>query len=161
MRLHSQVFWRATHCLSNRMGCLGTSMGCPLTKNSIECNPVLLLEDSLGDKRGPGVTQSPPYWGTPLGSSWHTLGNFHCSKFLYHPSNAPQFYLSFFTFPPSIISPLPLPTLSSHSHPIPPSSPPLKSTLFLSVREVHVFPESIPLYITPLGVQIRDWLSFI
>jgi hypothetical protein len=24
-----------------------------------------------------------------------------------------------------------------------------------------VFPESIPLYITPLGVQIRDWLSFI
>lgn len=81
-------------CLGNSQGCLEISV-VPLGQQSMECNPVLMLEDSFGNKRWPIRTISSQYWEMTLGWPLYILINFHCNRFLYHLLNASQFKLTY------------------------------------------------------------------
>lgn len=104
---------RAFHCFGNSLGCLGISMALlwlTTQMNAIQSQyqkPHLVTrDDDLG-------LCLPYYWETSSESPSCHLGSFHCTRFLYYPSNISQFPLTFPEFPPSILSPplLPLPYL--------------------------------------------------
>lgn len=122
-------FQRTTHCLRNSLGCLWTFRD-PL--HTIECIPVLILENSLGEKWGicqPHFSetslQSPLYiWRDPTAIGFHIV-----PQILFNSS-----CLSSHSLPYPM--PLPLPTRSYNSHHTLSPSPPIKSILFTSPREI-------------------------
>lgn len=144
--------------LSHQLGLFRSLYRTLLANNSTECNSVPSPGTYYSCKRWSVKTLQPPF---PRFFTMKTLIDF--SKFPLQqvttiPINGPQFQHSL----PALLPFIPFPYLI---HPVPTShltasNQKKHSIILVFHRDIHHLPNNSPLFLTFLGLQIVDWLSF-